>query len=194
MPLRNLRRCASNVVRSALADLDVALGLQEAKFVEDLEADVGTTSLDPSVPSAFSPARFIFVKSLYVPLSAAVTPTLGGAGVLLTLIQRQERSSFCRFPVQGTFLHVLFIEGCEVLVKVSRAHCVPSVKFCYGAKVYEPVHLDSFPEVSWRICGYPSAGIGYLEKLCPAFWIALAGRHLFSKLRVSFSKDDDRVA
>ena len=77
---------------------------------------------------------------------------------------------------------------------MTRAHCVPSVEFCDCAKVYEPVHLDCFPEVSRRVCRYPSADIGYLEKLCLAFGIALTGRHFFGKLCVSFSKDDDCVA
>ena len=33
-------RSTDNAVRSPFADLDVALGLQEAKFVKDLEADI----------------------------------------------------------------------------------------------------------------------------------------------------------
>ena len=38
------------------------------------------TSLTPSEPSSFMPPLLIWAKSVYVPLSAAVTPTLGGAG------------------------------------------------------------------------------------------------------------------
>jgi len=38
------------------------------------------TSLTPSEPSSFRPPLLIWAKSVYVPLSAAVTPTLGGAG------------------------------------------------------------------------------------------------------------------
>ncbi len=51
------------------------------------------TSLEPSDPSARNPPRLMLAKSVYVPLSSAVTPTLGGAVWLLNLTKKHSSSS-----------------------------------------------------------------------------------------------------
>lgn len=80
--------------RCTSTDMDSTAGLQDMQFFDRFEHDVGMTSLTPSLPSAFTPPIFRFVKSLYVPLSLAVMPTLGGAVWLFTLMKKQDINSF----------------------------------------------------------------------------------------------------
>ncbi len=58
------------------------------------------TGLTASVPSGRTPPMLMLVKSLYVPLSFAVTPTFGGAGWLLTLMNKQAISSLAKVSVR----------------------------------------------------------------------------------------------
>ena len=186
-------RSTDNAVRGALADLDVALGLQEAKFVKDLEADI--CHFARSVSAVSLKSGQVDVREVVVgPAFGCSYTDLGRCGGVVDLDPEAGEEFFRRFSVKCSGFYTLLIERGEVLVKMTGAHSVPAVEFRYCAKVHEPIHLDRFPEVSRRVCGYPSADIGYLEKFCLAFGIALTGRHLFGKLGMSFSEDDDCIA
>ena len=81
----------------------------------------------------------MLAKSVYVPLSAAVTPTLGGAGWLLNLMKKHSSSSLADSRVSVPSARPCLVERPEVLVEVAGAEGVPAVQLGDDGEVAEPV-------------------------------------------------------
>jgi len=83
--------------------------------------------LTPSAPSRVRPPMLILVKSLYVPLSRAVTPTLGGGCLIVDLDPETLDEFLGGFAVQGAVRQPFLIKRVQVLIQVPRTHGVPAV-------------------------------------------------------------------
>ena len=81
-----------------------------------------------------------------------------------------------------------------MLIDVSRVHRVPAVQLRHRTEVYEPVHLDGFPQVAGSMSRHPTTNRGDFLQFLLALLVGLAGCHLFCQLRMPFSKQDGGVA
>ena len=96
----------------------------------------------------------------------------------------------CQCTIGNTFL----IEGEQMLVDMTRIHRVPAVEFGYGAKVYEPVHLNRLPQITRGMGRYPVTHIGNLLQLSLTLRILLFGSHLFCQFCMALSEENGCVA
>ena len=136
----------------------------------------------------------MLAKSVYVPLSAAVTPTFGGAGWLLNLTKNASTSSRAAWGRQRPIGQALAIEPQQVLVEMTRAEGVPAVELRYDRQVAEPVVLKGLVEVPRGVCGHVRADVGDLPELGLADRIGLSGSHVQRELRVPAGEKDQGVA
>ena len=75
----------------------------------------------------------------------------------------QTRQQFlCIFACQCTLLQSLLVERPQVLVYMSRVHGVPSVQLRYCTQMYEPIHLNSFPQITRCVSWHPATDVGNL--------------------------------
>ena len=128
-----------------------------------------------------------------MPLSAAVTPTLGGAGWLLNLIQKHWSSSSAASRVSAAVGQPAAVERVEVPVEVAGAERVPGVELGGDAQVDEPVRLQRLPEVARRVRRDARADLGDALKLGFARRIGLDRGQLARLLRVPLGEADHRV-
>ena len=199
MPLRKTlaaedsRRGADDVVGRALADLDVALRLEQAQLVEEFEADVG--DFVGAVGAVALQSREVDVREVVIGAAFLRRYSDFRRGRRVVDLDEEAGEQFFSLVArERAVCQSLRVERREVLVEVSGAHGVPAVEFRDGREVYEPVHLDGLPEVARRVCGDPAADVGYLEKLGLAGLVLLFGRHLLGEVGVTLGEDDDRVA
>ena len=95
-----------------------------------------------------------------MPLSAAVTPTFGGAGWLLNFTQKHSQQFARRFAVQRAGGKVPLVERRQVLVQAARAEGVPGVQLGDHAQVDEPVSLQRLLEIARRVRRHAAADLG----------------------------------
>ena len=77
---------------------------------------------------------------------------------------------------------------------MAGVHRVPSVQFGYGAEVYEPVHLDGFPQIARCMGRHPAAYVGNLLQLPLSLLVGFLGCHLLGQLGMALGKQDGGVA
>ena len=100
-----------------------------------------------------------------MPLSAAVTPTLGGAGWLLNLTQKHCEQLPRLLAGERAAGEVALVEREQVLVEVAGVEGVPGVQLGDHAQVDEPVGLQRLPEIARRVRRHVAADLGDLFEL-----------------------------
>ena len=82
---------------------------------------------------------------------------------LVVELDPQARDEFLGFLTsERTILQTFLIEGEQMLIDVSWVHGVPAVQFRHGAEVYEPIHLNGFPQIAGRMGRHPVTHVGNL--------------------------------
>ena len=95
---------------------------------------------------------------------------------------------------KGSIVDALLVEREQVLVDVTGIHGVPAIEFSNGAEVYEPIHLNGFPQVARSVGGHPTADVGNLLQLLLALCVLFFCSHLLSQFCMALGKKDGGIA
>ncbi len=128
-----------------------------------------------------------------MPLSSAVTPTLGGAGWLLNFHPQALQQLRGGVTVEAAVGDAALVERLQVLIEVARVVRVPAVELGDHPEVDEPVGLDGPPEVARGVGGHTATNLGDPLELAPPLRLGLRRRHLLGPVGVAVGEEDGRV-
>src|SRR5208337_2858313 len=146
------------------AHLEVGLGLEELKLVEDLEGNVG--QLARAVRAFRVEAPEVDVGKVVVgPAFGRGDAHFRRGGRVVDLDPEAGEELLRLFAGQAALGDVALVEGREMLVQVAGVHGVPAVELGYRAEVGEPVALEGLPEIARRLGRNAGADLGDPEQL-----------------------------
>ena len=175
------------------ADLHIGVGLNQLEVIHAVQDDVRHL-VDPVLPLR-SDAAGIDVGEIRVGAALLEGDAhLRRSRLIVELYPQALHQLLGLVPGEDARLDIPFIEGPQVLVKVSGGVGVPRIELRSHRQVGKPVGLDGLIE-GFRLTGRHHVAVGgNLQQLLFPLFIGAPGGHFPGKLPIALAQDHDGVA